>query len=117
MEFDIDIARKIANASDRIGKNLTLQDRIARVREELAEVEAELNAGDIAKAESEMGDLLLSVQLLCAGFHWQAGTTPGTDAYNKSAAKIAGRLEMIEADMAKGVSRADAINAAKAAYP
>jgi MazG nucleotide pyrophosphohydrolase domain len=117
MELDNKIAVKIAAASRRIGKNLTLQDCIERVREELGEVQAELNAGDPRKAEQEMGDLLLSVQILCAGFPWLRGTTPGTDAYNASARKIAGRLEMIEADMAKGVSRTDAIKAAKAAYP
>lgn len=114
MILNTEIADQIAAASTRIGKNTTLQDRIARVREELAEVEAEVANGDFAKAEAEMGDLLLSVVLLCQGFKFQAGPMR---AYATSASKISGRLEHIEARMAEGASRADAIKEAKALYP
>lgn len=114
MFLETTVADRIAAASARIGKNLTTEDRIARVREELHEVEAEVAKGDFAKAESEMGDLLLSVVLLCQGFDFKTGPM---QTYTTSASKIFCRLEHIEARMAEGASRADAIKEAKSLYP
>jgi len=114
MILHTDVADRISAASTRIGKNLDHTDRLARVREELSEVEAEVAKGDFTKAEEEMGDLLLSVVLLCQGFPWQRSAM---NAYATSAAKIANRLEHIEAAMADGATRNDAIKAAKALYP
>lgn len=108
------IADQISAASARIGKNTTTLERIARVREELGEVEAEIAKGDYGKAEQEMGDLLLSVVLACQGFPWKASAI---HAYATSATKIACRLEHIEAAMAAGESRELAVKAAKALYP
>ncbi len=120
MVINTDIADRIAAASKRIGKNTTVAEKLARVREELAEVEAELAVGNQTAAEKEMGDLLLSIILLCRGFEWQMGFdryATASGAYEKSARKVQFRLEHIEAVMAAGETREAAIKAAKALYP
>ncbi len=115
MFLETTVADRIAAASARIGKNLSTAERLERVREELAEVEAEVAKGDFAKAEKEMGDLLLSTVLLCQGFPWQARRA--STAYVDSATKVACRLEHIEALLAEGDGLKEAIADAKAKYP
>jgi NTP pyrophosphatase (non-canonical NTP hydrolase) len=115
MILPTEIADRITAGSIRIGKNLTTEDRLARVREELDEVKKEVDAGNLTKAEDELGDLLLSVVLLCQSFPWQRRNAQ--TAYANSAEKIDCRLEHIEVQLAHGVARNEAIKAAKALYP
>ena len=68
---------------------------LAKLREEVAELEAEVAAGDMAKARDELGDVLF----VCANIGRMLDIEP-EDALRASNAKFVRRFSHIEASLA-----------------
>jgi MazG family protein len=64
----------------------------AKIREEIAEIEAELAAGDASRIEDELGDLLFSVVNLARKLHLDAET-----ALHRATEKFSTRFRQVEA--------------------
>lgn len=90
-------AVKLTARAARVGFDWPSTDEVLdKLREELAELEAEINAGDRAKAREELGDLLF----VCANLARKLDVEP-EDALRAANAKFARRFAFIEAALAK----------------
>jgi MazG family protein len=86
-------AQKVQKKAAKVGFDWTeLTPVFAKVREELAEIEAELAAGDTARIEDEVGDLLFSAVNLARKLKLDAET-----ALQGATAKFSARFRAVEA--------------------
>jgi MazG family protein len=97
-------AAKLTKRAARVGFDWpTPKEVFAKLREELAELEAEVEAGDTAKAREELGDLLFVVANLARKLDVEP-----EDAIRAANAKFVRRFRHIEAALqARGKSPAD----------
>lgn len=113
-------AVKLTKRAARVGFDWPSTDEVlAKLAEEVAELQVEIAAGDKAKAREELGDILF----VCANLARKLDVEP-EDALRATNAKFARRFAFIEAELAKDgrspdqsdLSEMDALwNAAKAA--
>ena len=90
-------AAKLTKRAARVGFDWPSTDEVfAKLDEEVAELKAEIAAGDTAKAAEEMGDLLFVVANLAR----KLGVEP-EDALRATNAKFVRRFHFIEAELAK----------------
>jgi nucleoside triphosphate diphosphatase len=91
-------AAKLTKRAARVGFDWPSTDEVfAKLEEEIAELKAEIAAGDARKAAEEMGDLLFVVANLAR----KLGVEP-EDALRGANAKFVRRFHFIEAELAKG---------------
>ena len=90
-------AVKLTKRAARVGFDWPSTDEVlAKLHEEVAELEAEVAAGDIAKARAELGDVLF----VCANLARKLDIEP-EDALRATNAKFIRRFESIEAALAE----------------
>ena len=90
-------AVKLTKRAARVGFDWPSTDEVlAKLHEEVAELEAEVAAGDVAKARAELGDVLF----VCANLARKLDIEP-EDALRATNAKFIRRFETIEAALAK----------------
>jgi tetrapyrrole methylase family protein/MazG family protein/ATP diphosphatase len=90
-------AVKLTSRAARVGFDWpSTREVLDKLREELAELEAEIDAGDRAKAREELGDLLF----VCANLARKLDVEP-EDALREANAKFSRRFAFIEAALAK----------------
>ena len=90
-------AAKLTKRAARVGFDWPSTDEVFdKLHEEVAELRAEITAGDLDKAREEMGDLLFVVANLAR----KLGVEP-EDALRGANAKFVRRFEFIEAELAK----------------
>ncbi len=89
-------ARKLAARAARVGfDHPDMAAALAKLKEELGEVEAEIQAGDLARAREEVGDLLFA----CADLARRLEVEP-EDALRATNAKFVRRFRHIERRLA-----------------
>jgi MazG family protein len=102
-------AVKLTRRAAQVGFDWPSTDEVlAKLREELAELEVEIAAGDLAKAREELGDLLF----VCANLARKLDVEP-EDALRAANAKFARRFAFIERALAERGSSPEQSNLAE----
>jgi MazG family protein len=102
-------AVKLTRRAAKVGFDWPSTDEmLAKLREELAELEVEISAGDLAKAREELGDLLF----VCANLARKLEVEP-EDAVRAANAKFARRFAFIERALAERGSSPERSNLAE----